>query len=141
MEQKQDNLLEFKELILKYESIAETDIRELNESEKEISYYFNDFTYILKDLTGFSSNRTCTLCNALNLENITKSLSENDCINCIWMKNTKTQCWTQKTYKILETCNTTDELLEAISNRAKYMREIINWYDKEIDYDEEIKNY
>lgn len=132
-----NNLKEFKELILKYESITLSDIENSESYQNDMSkknevWFSND---IIKELTGYGSVATCTLCLAINMK---KGFPESkDCVNCTWVKKTKNLCYkidNAKTYKALHEAliESEDRLVEACHARAEYMRSVIDWYDKEI---------
>ena len=134
------NLKEFKDLILKYENIT----------VEEINYILNKFDIpelegisseeILKELTGFGTRNTCTLCKAIKLTTVNTLPTNIDCFKCTWVEKTKFVCYegcNKATYEKLEEIwfaddNFVQEIIDACHTRADYMRNIIQWFDEKI---------
>jgi hypothetical protein len=122
------NIKEFKELILRYESIT---LEEIEKSHKENSNY-------KKSLTGFGNKKTCKLCfgNVLSdcnkclyafqggFEELPKSYHDSFAQYC-WKKDN------EHTYKAIESATTPQELKAAYKARAKHMRNILKDYYNE----------
>jgi hypothetical protein len=119
-----NNLKEFKELILKYESITLEELKDI-ESEKNLEEELPSFT--LSSITGFGTYE-CTLC--------TKAKENRpDCKNCIWEIKTGVKCIdtiNHNTYDRIFNAETFEDLLDAIQKRADYMRNVIDWFEEKI---------
>ena len=112
------NIKEFKELILKYESIT------LEEIEKHYNKLSREFAH--ENLTGFGDAETCTLCISIKKDcsictySVTPRLKKNDfhCMNSI----------NEKTFDMISDATTPQELKAAYKARAKHMRNILKEY-------------
>jgi len=136
------NLKEFKELILKYESITIEKIENSDSYQNSmdpkngIEEWFSE--EVMQELTGFGTLATCTLCAAIDLKTYKIPAFKLDCSNCTWVKEIGYKCYigmNQKTYDNFEGGNIDSEegLIKACKARAKYMREVINWYEDTIN--------
>jgi hypothetical protein len=104
------NIKEFKELILRYESIT------LDEIEEKFTDGFID----VKSLTGFGNPNTCSLCIPIKMQ----------CLDCIYNK-TGSVCRkgiNSKTYRSIALSDHPLQLKEAYIERAKHMRKILKEY-------------
>lgn len=115
------NLEQFKALIERYETIT---LEEIQNVFRNIEYSYS----WAKELTGFGSMQTCTLCLA------TKDVSALpvDCKSCVWYFTNErhyncycTEQYNYETYIAIGEASNPSELLQAYRNRAEYMREII----------------
>jgi len=125
------NLKEFKELIIRYETITLEEIKKewnirkdvVGENE-DVGYYtirkLNEDVgyYTIRKLTGFGSPWCCTLCQAAKTVN--DIVCCDDCVygesyGCFHNEN-------EKTYQKIEDAKTPKGLLTAIRNRAKHLR-------------------
>lgn len=105
------NIVAFKKLILRYESITLEDLK-----KKSIS-----------DLTGYGSSYSCTLCL------VTRDISGRlDCSKCIWDKTSAYfngyPCINkpnEETYSAVYEAETPEDTLTAIRSRAKHMRKTL----------------
>ena len=130
-----ENLKEFKELILRYESITLGEIEmAFYEFEKG---YLDKFSKIFKRLTGFGNFDTCLLCKNILLPIKDESIPK--CEKCVYgfsqtFKNFET-CLCRKginkeTYEGISLSETPIELKKAYRARAKHMRTILNRLEK-----------
>ena len=120
------NLKEFKELILKYESITLEDIIATEDNIK------GTFDEVAQALTGFGYRPTCTLC----------QIVKGDCEFCTWSyivdsSDLKyfapcTILESKITYIAIYKAETPEELLKAFKARAKYMRQCLTNIKKTI---------
>ena len=104
-----DNKKEFKELVLKYESMPLKDIEEVfNRSESST---------VAEKLTGYGSFTDCPLCTVVNRE----------CSECQWYTLTGSRCTAganAETYKAIGKSFNPEKLKKSFKARAKYMRSI-----------------
>lgn len=105
------NLKEFKALIERYESITKEEI----EGCKCYTYdHTRLYAYdIMNELTGFGGTDTCSLCLAV----------EHDCYLCVYGNDLK--CIEDSTYDRIIDAFDTDCLLQALRNRANYMKTLL----------------
>lgn len=116
-----ENLKEFKELILLYESITVEKV-EIAKVKLEIAWPVTTGR-ILKELSGFGSTLTCKLCLA-----IVNTFLISTCEDCIWKKETNKICSSGlnfHTYNNMTLAKTNQEIVDACYARAKYMRSVI----------------
>ena len=119
------NLKQFKELILKYESIDENILKEFEADLHEGVIFSED---LLGELTGYGWSITCTLCE----EVVRHSYGELDCYKCVYVNKTTSKCYegvNEPTYDAFEGLESFQAIIQACKNRAEYMRSIINWYE------------
>jgi len=104
------NLKEFKELIIRYETIT----------FEEICEKWNDADiFHAERITGFGDSDTCTLCQSTIVNGIVS------CSLCVWGNGGDAQCnWGphRDTYFMVGYANTPEELLTAFRLRAAHMR-------------------
>jgi hypothetical protein len=108
------NLKEFKELILRYESITIKEIVRFHKNGEGLS-----------SLTGFGKPETCTLCLAVN----------DHCFNCVYAVNFG--CLRDESYHDITDASirrNVYSLLRAYKNRAEYMRNKL--IDLNLNFDE-----
>jgi len=120
-----DNLKEFKELILLYESVT------LEQLQEETITAVTSNKTILEDITGFGSLSSCKLCTAVKAISINKV----HCNKCMWKIKTNNVCTDNvnaDTYYAIAKAETLEDLLDAIQKRADYMRNVIDWFEEEI---------
>ena len=115
------NLDAFKALIERYNTITLGELQIIEEENPGLSPYD-----IATKATGFSSKRTCTLCQAVNA----------DCEFCVWggpNESDEYGCWKGKnteTYDAIENAYDLEELLEAYRRRALYMSIFLEYKDR-----------
>lgn len=98
------NLKEFKALILRYESITIEEIESISETWRKPNI-----------LTGFGSERTCTLCNNI--------VVCNDCEGCVWgYYFACSHGLNGHTYLAIRGYKNDNDLLIAFRKRANHMR-------------------
>ncbi len=132
--QKISNLEEFKETILKYESITKKDVMNSESYQRSMSPPDEKWSavFVMKELTGFGTIG-CKLCSATR----SNKLHLTKCEDCTWIKETGHKCYqgpnanTYENFKETE-IESEEGLVEACELRAEYMRDVIQWYDKEI---------
>jgi hypothetical protein len=110
-----ENLKEFKELILRYESIT---LEEIQKISKIRWIAINGNNIAGNSLTGFGSKSTCTLCVAVN----------GYCDKCIYSSltgNSFAGCTDDFTYSSIGNADTSEKLLNAFRKRAEYMRNLL----------------
>lgn len=119
----------FKNLIEKYESIDLVDIEEEWDEE-----YFNDGHSVMRELTGFGGCCSCSLCQAVGttrggLEWKTTC----NCQNCMYYlvnPNGEYPPCVDDTYEAIDNAETPKELCDAIQDRIKYMKEVLEIYNR-----------
>jgi hypothetical protein len=110
------NIKEFKELILRYESITLEEIE--NQLVKE-----ENIKIVKRGLTGFGSSLSCILC---------KPLLNNNAPNCQYcVYGNMFKCVDDDTFKEIDEATTPQELKAAYKARAKHMRNILKEYYNE----------
>ena len=112
------NLKEFKELIIRYETITLEEIKKEWNIRKDVGENEDVGYYTIQKLTGFGSPWCCTLCQAAKTVN--DIVCCDDCVygesyGCFHNEN-------EKTYQKIEDAKTPKGLLTAIRNRAKHLR-------------------
>ncbi len=134
------NIKEFKDLILKYESITRDDIT--------AGFKVHDTGgKIMNMLTGFGDVDVCTLCKAMYIK---PHKTNNICDNCVWAltdetnnhdnaycfgRNKLSTCETKfvnhiyNSYKNISFAETPDQLKSAIGYRIKVMKQVIDKYN------------
>ena len=126
------NIKEFRQLILRYESITLGEIKKVfDKYEKKYGYHI--FSYIKRELTGFGSVTTCILCR-------TVYFLKPNCQHCLHYKEKKEvekphpikaeyMCRRNSTslsYKNIQRATTPEELLKAYKERAKDLRSLLS---------------
>jgi len=114
---KSKNIKEFKQLILRYESITLEEI-ELKECDAN-------------ELTGYGKKDTCTLC--IPVTDTENGHRHTHCFECIWSRihDLYVACTQEEnaaTYNAIDILNVRfdpDKLLKAYRNRAAYMRTVL----------------
>jgi len=109
------NLEAAKELVKKYNSIT------IEEIEKKFD---KDYFSTIKNITGFGSVKTCSLC-----QYCFNSVLDGTCKECIYVMVTDVTCSSVvnfKTYHAIKYATNTIELLTAIKNRAKHLQSLID---------------
>lgn len=138
-----DNLKQFKELILKYESITLKDVEDTEVYQNTKSKTVFDSDELLQELTGFGTLITCTLCKAVGIKyQKISEIGKKGCKNCIYIKETGDMCFNgvnENTYDAFSELEieTTQDVVNAYHVRAKHMREIINWQTNNIENEQE----
>jgi hypothetical protein len=117
-----ENLKEFKELILRYESIT------VEEIENHVSDGF-----VINSITGFGTHNSCTLCKPIKV----------NCYKCVYCKAFDSEVMDDKllnyccrgdaesTYDAIIEAEKPQELKVAFKARANYMRSILKNLKKE----------
>ena len=113
---------EFRELIIKYRSVTE---EQLLEAEKTINFEYAKPPDFLNEITGFGSQRSCTLCTSV----------DRHCKRCMWgakkgVYGEPYPCTSHHTYKSIGKAKTIKSLLKAVKNRADYMEKYLEKYLK-----------
>lgn len=101
------NIKEFKELIIRYESIT---LKEILAYKSFPPYNTILRTSAINRLTGFGLCATCTLCIPV----------KRDCMQCAWTTTLSHGCVEHKTYEAIEEANTPRKLLYAVNQRAQF---------------------
>lgn len=124
------NIEAFKNLIEKYESISLVNIKEGWDefsSEESAAYY------TLQNLTGFGSCNTCSLCEAVGTTIGGRDWKTTcNCQNCMYyLVNPNGECppCVDDTYEAIDSAGSPEELYDAIQNRIKYMKQIVEIYE------------
>jgi hypothetical protein len=127
-----ENIKEFKELIVKYDSINLNLIKDTRDALKkrhECKIIVEiDGKDVLKVITGYGSCTTCSLCLATN-----KGLTTyTDCNKCVYSLEYPDEdcvdsapCTDHETYEAIMYSLTPQELLEAIKDRKEYMNSLL----------------
>lgn len=111
-----ENLKEFKKLIERYETIT---IEEIENTISTIGSLYD--SEVLEKLTGFGCTDTCILCKAVGFNDDTPAC--NDCVygslfGCMYNEG-------RLTYDAILDADTSEALLTAYRNRAKFMKEFL----------------
>lgn len=130
------NLKEFKELILKYESITLGDLEKSKkqmELRPESDYELNkeEIPEILENITNFGT-KFCTLCIGIGMDSVSDIYN---CQECTWVKLTNYTCFggsNKETYTSIDYSTSVLDLKESINKRAKYMRKVLKEKNIEI---------
>jgi len=120
------NIRQFKNLIKKYESIT---LEQLNNPRLE----WMSSKQIMNCLTGYGDTGTCSLCIQARKEKLRKAVVLR-CDCCFWVIATGLRCnidENSKTYNAIEYAQSRTELLEAVKQRARYMRKVLEKYENE----------
>ena len=122
-----NNIRQFKNLIKKYESIT---LEKLTNPRLE---WMGSKT-IMNYLTGFGNTDTCRLCiraGELSMERYGNKLGM--CIFCVWVIATGDVCYggnNEKTYEAIKKARNRVKLLEAVKQRAEYMKTVLEEYER-----------
>lgn len=103
-----DNLKEFIDLIVRYETIEIDEIQDVIDSN-----VYTDMVYVLQALTGFGAQSTCKLCLACT----------ESCYMCVY--GCDYNCTSDISYDLIKNAKNANELLLAYRNRARYMRKYL----------------
>lgn len=108
-----NNVMAFKTLIERYNSITREDIKNVIPDYSHSDSYGTAYARVL---TGFGSIRYCTLCLSVN----------GDCSKCLWavleIENKRDyKCLYDETYDNIADADSSMELLVAFKKRASYM--------------------
>lgn len=105
-----ENIKEFIELKLKYESITKSDIKMWSPGTPP---------HNLNDLTGFGDTWTCSLCQAI----------PHLCEGCVWCDVTGSPCnknHNEASYQEIYEAQSTIQLLDALQSRIARMNEVLD---------------
>lgn len=134
---KPENIKAFNALLKRYESIT------FEEIKRQWDYNFSSYPWVdagdvARDLTGFGSIEACTLCTAIEGNQLAETNVDFKhwiCPKCVYYRKRKDTmmfcCNTGKsrdTYQGIDEAHTPEELLEAFRNRAKYLRKKYSQY-------------
>jgi hypothetical protein len=119
------NLKEFKALIERYETIT------LEEIDRYFYVVESDVSNVSKELTGFGSYFTCSLCLSVIIDKFSK-IPKPDCNLCVYVSveyfgnlGNVNNCTKHPTYSNIKEATDPEELLNAYRERAKYMKTLI----------------
>jgi len=118
-----ENINAAKQLVIRYRSIT---LDEIKDKQKELELSEFEVDKIMKSLTGFGYNYSCTLCKSID-----KTMLNYVCNNCIY--GSTNNCYMNEnaqTYNKIENAETPKQLLNAINKRANHIEKILNNLDK-----------
>ena len=110
------NLVAFRRLIEKYESITMEDINTVLDTNRSLAFLISE--NVLNKLTGFGNKYTCTLCKT------SRSIYCNDCLYVIKTGALCNKGGNDKTYWDIVKCVNYTDLPMLCKKRARHMRKV-----------------